>query len=62
MAASYWDSTQRRYWTFSKAQLGEMRKKLEETDKVMHTQYPLPDRRLLNIYFSIRTHSRLCPA
>jgi cyclin C len=57
MAASYWDSTQRKHWTFSKPQLLEQRRKLEETERMLMTQYPLPDRRLLNIYFSIRMYT-----
>jgi len=52
MAANYWSSTQKMSWTFSKAQLAEMRKKLEDEDRQLISQYPLPDRRMLNIYFS----------
>jgi cyclin C len=55
MAANYWDSTQRRHWTFTKAQVVEMHRKVEEVDRLLVNQYPLPDRRLLNVYFSIRT-------
>jgi cyclin-C len=52
MASNYWESSQLKYWTFSKARLAEIRRKLEEEDKAMVQQFPLPDRRLLNIYFS----------
>ena len=52
MAANYWSSTQKMSWTFSKTQLAEMRKKLEDKDRQLISQYPLPDRRMLNIYFS----------
>lgn len=54
MAANYWASTQRRHWCFSREKLAEAREKLRERDTVSHTQYPLPDTRLLNIYFSQR--------
>ena len=57
MAANYWASTQRRYWIFTREQLVSMRAKLD-TDPVLTAQYPLPDRRLLSIYFRDRT-SRL---
>ncbi|KAF2267082.1 C/H/G cyclin [Lojkania enalia] len=51
MAASYWESTQRKYWTFTKQQLMLERKKLEESERNLVNLYPLPDRRLLSIYF-----------
>ncbi|KAE9966171.1 hypothetical protein BLS_009517 [Venturia inaequalis] len=52
MAANYWNSTQRKYWTFTKKELAEIRKNLEAESGQIVSQYPLPDRRLLNIYFS----------
>ncbi|PYH90263.1 C-type cyclin [Aspergillus ellipticus CBS 707.79] len=52
MAANYWASTQRRHWLFSREKLAEIRESFRERDKVAHTQFPLPDQRLLNIYFS----------
>jgi cyclin C len=55
MAANYWESTQRKHWTFTRAQIDEMRRKLDDADRPLISQYPLPDRRILNIYFSIRT-------
>ena len=60
MAANYWTSTQRRYWQFSKQELGEIRSKVEE-DRALVQQYPLPERRLLSIYFKDRT-STLWPS
>ncbi|OCL07950.1 C/H/G cyclin [Glonium stellatum] len=51
MAASYWESTQRKFWTFTKQQLALERRKVEESERVLVQQYPLPDRRLLSIYF-----------
>ncbi|KAJ5636402.1 Cyclin C/H/T/L [Penicillium longicatenatum] len=50
MAANYWASTQRRHWLFSRERLADIREKLREQDKVSHSQFPLPDQRLLNIY------------
>jgi len=50
MAANYWDSTQAKYWTFTKPELAELRKGLAQTSQQLHNKYPLPDRRHLNIY------------
>lgn len=50
MAANYWDSTQAKFWTFTKVELTELRKQLMEGNQQIHTKYPLPDRRLINIY------------
>jgi cyclin-C len=54
MAANFWASTQRRHWLFSKEKLAEIRDNLKEQDKLAHSQFPLPDSRLLNIYFNQR--------
>ncbi|KAJ5246388.1 RNA polymerase II holoenzyme cyclin-like subunit [Penicillium chermesinum] len=54
MAANYWASTQRRHWLFSREKLADVRNRLRERDKVGHSQYQLPDQRLLNIYFNQR--------
>lgn len=54
MAANYWNSTQKKYWTFTKKELAEIRQNLEAESGQIVSQYPLPDRRLLNIYFSHR--------
>jgi cyclin C len=54
MAANYWTSTQRRHWLFSREKLADIRGALREKDKVAHSQFPLPDQRLLNIYFNQR--------
>lgn len=51
MAANYWDSTQAKFWTFSKAELADLRKDLEKAHQPLHNKYPLPDRRLMSIYF-----------
>ncbi|KAK2759170.1 RNA polymerase II holoenzyme cyclin-like subunit [Arachnomyces sp. PD_36] len=52
MAANYWVSSQRSQWLFTKESLAETRQKLEEADKLFSQQCPLPDLRLLSIYFS----------
>lgn len=52
MAANYWASTQKLYWHFTKAQLSEIRQQLEDEDRVTLQQYPLPDVRLLSIFFN----------
>lgn len=54
MAANYWASTQRRHWLFTREKLADVRDRLREQDKVAHSQYQLPDQRLLNIYFNQR--------
>ncbi|KAJ4986903.1 RNA polymerase II holoenzyme cyclin-like subunit [Stagonosporopsis vannaccii] len=51
MASNYWESTQRRFWTFTKQQLALERKKMEESERNLVNLYPLPDRRHLSIYF-----------
>ncbi|KAL4801124.1 cyclin-like protein [Aspergillus venezuelensis] len=52
MAANYWASTQRKHWLFTRERLAEIRDDFKEKDKNAHTQFPLPDQRLLNIYFN----------
>ncbi|KAL1971295.1 hypothetical protein VTN77DRAFT_247 [Rasamsonia byssochlamydoides] len=52
MAANFWASTQRRYWLFTRERLAEIRENLMERDKLAYQQFPLPDLRLLNIYFN----------
>ena len=54
MAANYWASTQYKYWQCSKQELAEKRKKLEDDDRTLVQQYPLPERRFLSIYFNQR--------
>jgi cyclin C len=50
MAASYWSSTQRRFWLFTRDSLAEIREEREAQDRGNSSQYPLPDNRLINIY------------
>jgi len=59
MASNYWESTQRRFWTFTKQQLALERKKMEEVERNLVSLYPLPDRRHLSIYFYHRK-SNVC--
>jgi hypothetical protein len=53
MASNYWESTQRKYWTFTKQQLAQERKRLQESKRDLQV-YPLPDLRHLSIYISNR--------
>ena len=59
MAANYWESTQRRYWQFSRSELAERRHKLEEDQNAV-LAYPLPQLRHLSIYFNQRAGN--CPS
>ncbi|KAF5024996.1 hypothetical protein F66182_2947 [Fusarium sp. NRRL 66182] len=62
MSANYWESTQRRFWLFTKDQLTTMRQKLEEDNAELVRMFPLPQQRHLNIYFNqqlIRLAKRL---
>lgn len=54
MAANYWESTQRRHWQFTRQQLEDLRKKLEDEDQNLVQMYPLPQVRHLSIYFNQR--------
>ncbi|KAL9062284.1 MAG: hypothetical protein Q9157_009061 [Trypethelium eluteriae] len=62
MAANYWSSTQRRFWTFTKQEIAEMRENLDQSDGNASQQYPLPETRLLNIYFHQRTSPFVSPS
>lgn len=54
MSANYWQSTQCRFWNFTKEQLATMRQKLEEDNAELVRMFPLPQQRHLNIYFNQR--------
>jgi cyclin C len=54
---NYWESSQRRFWTFTKQQLAAERKRMEEAEKNLVNMFPLPDRRHLSIYFYSRAYS-----
>jgi hypothetical protein len=55
MTSNYWESTQRKFWTFTKQELAVERTKIEESERNLVKMYPLPDRRHLSIYFYHRT-------
>lgn len=59
MAANYWASTQRRHWLFTPEKLAEARERLREKDRASYSQFPLPEQRLLNIYFNQRKQQLL---
>lgn len=50
MAANYWDSTQARYWTFTRPELATLRSTLAKTHSNLHDKHPLPDARHMSIY------------
>ncbi|CAK7198423.1 RNA polymerase II holoenzyme cyclin-like subunit [Sporothrix eucalyptigena] len=52
MTASYWDSTQRRFWEFSKEQLAALRQRKQDEERSLVQMYPLPEWRHLSLFFS----------
>lgn len=56
MAADYWNSTQRKYWNFTKDELATMRQRLEDEDPALVQMFQLPEWRHLNIYFNQRAY------
>lgn len=54
MAANYWDSTQARFWTFTKDELAEARNEVREANAALHEKYELPERRHMNIFLQQR--------
>ena len=62
MAANYWESTQRRYWQFSKEELAQMREKLQNEEHNLMQLFPLPQWRHLNIYINQRKSSHPIPS
>lgn len=54
MAANYWESTQRRYWQFTKEELAQLRENLEDEEQNLVHMFPLPQWRHLSIYFNQR--------
>lgn len=54
MAANYWESTQRRHWQFTRQELEDLRKKLEDEDQNLVQMYPLPHVRHLSIFINQR--------
>jgi hypothetical protein len=54
MAASFWESTQRRFWIFTRDELAKTRSKLREDEQALVAMFPLPEWRHLSIYFNQR--------
>ena len=54
MAANFWASTQRRYWLVDRDTLQASRQELENEERTLIQQYPLPDVRLLSRFFNER--------
>lgn len=54
MSANYWESTQRRFWQFSKEELAARRQKLEDENAELVRMFPLPQPRHMYIYFNQR--------
>lgn len=50
MAANYWDSTQAKFWTFTKSELAELRRLLAQNNQALVNKYATPDRRHVSIY------------
>ncbi|OCT45397.1 RNA polymerase II holoenzyme cyclin-like subunit [Cladophialophora carrionii] len=50
MAANYWVSTQRKYWTVTPEKLLELRDDVEKLNAKVLEQWPYPDRRLMFIF------------
>ncbi|PGH10873.1 RNA polymerase II holoenzyme cyclin-like subunit [Helicocarpus griseus UAMH5409] len=53
MAANYWASTQRKQWLFERDQLAEIRRSLDDNEKQLVQQFPLPDLRFFSIYINL---------
>ncbi|KAL6248329.1 RNA polymerase II holoenzyme cyclin-like subunit [Rhinocladiella similis] len=54
MAANYWTSTQRKFWTFTPDKLVDIRDDLEKQNAKIIEQYPYPDRRHMMIFLRDR--------
>lgn len=54
MAANYWTSSQRKYWTFTPDKLMDIRDDLEKQYPKVFEQYPYPDRRHMMIFLRDR--------
>jgi cyclin C len=54
MAASFWESSQSRCWTFTKEELEQMRDALQEEDQALAQMFPLPDWKHINIFLNMQ--------
>ncbi|QIW99089.1 hypothetical protein AMS68_004607 [Peltaster fructicola] len=61
MAANYWDSTQAKYWTFTRPELASMREELSKTHLTACKKYPLPELRHMSIYMQNQLHKLAKP-
>lgn len=50
MASNYWDSSQAKYWTFTRSELVTARNDLARLNQAAHAKHPLPDHRHMSIY------------
>ena len=59
MASNYWDSTQAKYWTFTKEELADTRERLRAANASVNAKYDLPEQRHVNIFLQQRTYQYL---
>lgn len=55
MASNYWDSTQRNHWTFTKDELDNIRRKIDQRSNPDLLEFPQIQLRHLYIWFQQRT-------
>lgn len=61
MASNYWDSTQCKYWTFTRPELAARRDDLNKAQSAVVKKYPLPDLRHMSIYMQNQLHKLAKP-
>lgn len=61
MAADYWSSTQHRHWLFPHDLLSSRLQNLEDENRQLVQQFPLPERLHLSIFFNSRALFSLIP-
>lgn len=54
MAANYWTSTQKRFWSFTPDKLADIRDDLDKQHAPLAERYPYFDRRLMFIFLRDR--------
>ena len=54
MAANWWNSTHRKFWSFTPEKLGDLRDDLDKQYEKLLQQHPYPDRRLMFIFLRDR--------
>ncbi|KAF2720686.1 cyclin-like protein [Polychaeton citri CBS 116435] len=50
MAANFYDSSQAKFWTFTKPELANIRQEQEKTNPQLFAKHPMPDHRHINIF------------